>query len=152
MSLADSIYTEYPRHVNAQKGKKAIEKYLKRRMEETGESLFQAHVFTLAMTKEFAERQARAKTEMRFTPHPATWYNRDGPGENPQGWGPDLPEEKEAPSRGSREEIDPIWVAREWDRITEGYNLKFPDPFRLSNLPPVIQSLIKESWEDRSLS
>lgn len=146
------IYEKYPRHVAPDKGKRAIEKYIKRKMKETGKSLFEVHVYTMQKTVEFAIRQARAGTELRFIPHPATFYNRNGPDELELSWGPDAPKEEETPTGGPQSAIDPIWVRDNWHEITSMYKLPCPEPVVINNLPTLIRDLVEQAWEQRLAS
>ena len=62
---AEVIYQAYPRKVGKLVALKAIEKALKA---STVEAL-------LAKVKSFSDKTTKDKTEERFIPHPATWFN-----------------------------------------------------------------------------
>lgn len=147
------IFNAYPRKVGHDKAKRAIEKYVKGLAKETGISKLEAHAWTLERTIEFAARHARAGTDRKYIPHPATWFNRQGPAEDPLEWGPpDTPKEQETPSRGVQSQIDPIWVEAHWDSIVREYGLPCPNPLIIEKLPTILKDLVEEAWEKHSIS
>lgn len=148
MSLADSIWEIFPKKVNRKKAIAAIERYLKERKKETGQSMFEVHAWTMERTREFAARRARAGTPMHYLPHPTSFFNRKGPEEPEESWGPpDNPKEQETHSRGSQSQIDPIWVEAHWDSIVREYGLPCPKPLVIEKLPTILKDLVEEAWE-----
>ncbi|MCX6880708.1 MAG: hypothetical protein NTW21_43915 [Verrucomicrobia bacterium] len=72
--LAESIYQEYPRKVKRPEALKAIKKALK------------THPAEFLLEKVKAYSQAIGWQELRFIPHPATWFNNARWEDDPAEW------------------------------------------------------------------
>jgi hypothetical protein len=149
MSLADSIWEEFPKKVNRKKAIAAIERYLKEKRQETGWSMFEAHAWTMERTREFAARRERSGTPMHYLPHPASFYNRKGPDEPEDSWGaPAIPKPPETPTQAPHREIE-AWAEVHWDSIVREYGLPCPQPLIIEKLPTILRDLVEEAWVSR---
>jgi hypothetical protein len=72
--FAEKIYESYPRKVARKSALRAIKNALKK---EDHEALLQ---------KTIAYAKAREGADPQFTPHPATWFNRESYNDNPKEW------------------------------------------------------------------
>lgn len=73
---AAEIYQAYPRKEARPTALKAITKALQKTPADE----------LLRLTKEYATAVARAGVELRFIPHPATWYNQERYNDGPESW------------------------------------------------------------------
>ena len=79
----EEVYQAYPRHIGKAAAMKAIKAAVKRmEKRDSGED---AIAFLLERTKLFAASPAGQLG--RFTPHPATWFNRESYLDDEQEWG-----------------------------------------------------------------
>lgn len=140
MSAIDSVYSHYPRKVGPRKAKAAIEAYMKRKAKATGWEPFKLALHTVGKTIEFSLRHARAGTEKQYIPHASTWFNRDGPDEDPNEWGPG---DNKAPM-AKEPTVD--WVRENWDLVKD-YGIPFPPQFQFKDLPSSMRSTLIEAWD-----
>ena len=122
--LAQSIYNAYCRHDEPVRAEKAIMRFLKTYQKDQGASLAEAHEFVLRQTNKYRTHReyliSTGKSEKKFNPMCASWFNGGGPGGDSSEWEMP-PEEKPA------FDLLPIWK-QYWPAIEEQYGIAWGDP------------------------
>jgi hypothetical protein len=145
-SISDLILNEFPRKEARGPGRKAVLKALKLTMKEDGTCLLEAVEALLRATVAFRKHreymETSGKSEAKFTPMPATWFNQER-WRDFEAW--------EMPPVEKQDKLTQEWAEANWGPIQEAYGIKFGDlryfctdwTKTLDNLPAAVRSDLK---------